>query len=335
MTAGTRRFTYTGATLLACALPFAFGCSPKAEVKKDVVAESATASAPVSGASVDTPVATTPETAVPVNVSFSEAHAAYVSGNYQDAVRLYTGYTANHPQNAWGFYMLGLSSWKAGDLAGAESAFNTALTLEPTHERSLYNSARVLIEAGKAKEALPRVEQILSQDPTSGEGYRLLGRTQYALGQVDEAVESYQQALSIDVNDVWAMNNLGLIFIQQGRFEDAVPALARAAELKGTSAVIQNNLGVALERTGRLVAAADAYGAALAADSGYTKASVALARVTGKPNGAGVASTDLAALSIRFQEWEQGWRSESDSAATSMARDASDTVSGEPEQKQQ
>jgi tetratricopeptide (TPR) repeat protein len=335
MIAGSRRFTYTGATLLACALPFAFGCSPKASVKKDIATESTAATAPVSGSTVDTPVSTTTESIVPANVSFKEAHAAYVSGNYQDAVRLYTGYTANHTSNAWGYYMLGLSSWKAGDLAGAESAFNTALTLEPTHERSLYNSARVLIEAGKASEALPRVEQILSQDPTSGEGYRLLGRTQYALGQVDEAVDAYQQALAIDVNDVWAMNNLGLIFIQQGRFEDAVPTLARAAELKGTSAVIQNNLGVALERTGRFVAAAEAYEAALAADSGYGKASVALARVTGRPNSAGVAETDLAALSIRFQEWEQGWRNEGDSTSSTVAQENSDTMAGETEQKQQ
>lgn len=335
MTAGSRRFTYTGATLLACALPFAFGCSSKADKKDAAVTEPPATSATASGPSVDTPVSATPDAAVPINLSFNEAHAAYVSGKYQDAVRLYTGYTANHPHNAWGYYMLGLSSWKAGDLAGAEAAFNTALTLEPAHERSLYNSARVLIEAGKASEALPRVEQILSQDPTSGEGYRLLGRTQYALGQVDEAIEAYQQALAIDVNDVWAMNNLGLIFIQQGRFEEAVPALARAVELKGTSALIQNNLGVALERTGRYTEAAAAYEAALAADSTYGKASVALLRVTGRPDAAGVSETDLASLSIKFQEQEQSWRTVGDSTESTVATQNSDTMAGEPEQKQQ
>lgn len=321
MTARTHRITRTGATLLACA--FAFGCGSEA-VKKDVATDTKPV-APATAPSVDTPVATTPEQVVPTNVSYKDAQAAYSSGSYQEAVRLYTGYTVEHPHNAWGYYMLGLSNWKAGDLPGAEAAFNTALTLEPNHQRSLYNSSRVLIEEDKAGEALIRIEEILKQDPTSGEGYRLMGRAQYALGKTDEAIAAYRQALAIDVNDVWAMNNLGLIYIRQERFEDAVQALARAAELKGTSPVIQNNLGVALERTGRFTEAASAYGAALAADSSYGKASVALARVTGRTDDPNVTATDLAALSIAFQELEQGWKNSVDSVSSTVASQASDT----------
>jgi len=329
----SRRFTVTGATLLACALPLVFGCGSQS-VKKDVSSKDPVPSVTTPATSVDSPVTpSSDDGVVPVNVSFKEAHAAYSRGAYGDAVKLFKGYTTSHSQNAWGYYMLGLSSWKSGDLAGAEAAFNTALTLEPAHERSLFNSARVLIEDGKADEALARVEQILTADPASGEGYRLLGRTQYALGHVDEAIEAYHQALAIDVNDVWAMNNLGLILIQQGRFEEAVPALSRAVELKGTLAVIQNNLGVALERTGRFTAATAAYEAALAADSSYGKAQVALGRVTGRPDVTGVES-DLAALSVTFQNVEQTWKNGPDSTST-VAQQNVDTMAGDTEQAKQ
>jgi predicted Zn-dependent protease len=342
MLARTRSFTFTGATLLVCALPVAFGCTGD-DGNSGAPVKEATAAATVAtpAESVDTPVSPAPaETAVPVNVSFDEAHAAFTGGRYQEAVTLFTGYTANHPHNPWGFYMLGLSDWKAGDLAGAEMAFNTALSLEPTHERSLYNSARVLLEEGKAGDALPRVEQAISQDSTSSEGYRLLGRTRYELGDVDEAIAAYQKALVLDGNDVWAMNNLGLIYIQQGRFEEALPALARAVELKDNSPVFQNNLGVALERTGRYSEAATAYQAALAADSGYAKASVALARVTGRTDQEGVAPADLASLSIRFQDQVAGWRNATpDSTVSVSSVDAGeagkpDGNAGQPEQRQ-
>lgn len=329
----SRRFTVSGAALLACALPLAFGCGDQSR-KEVSTSAPVPAAAPAPARSVDTPVSTSDDAVVPVNVSFKEAHAAYTSGQYSDAVRLFKGYTAGHSQNAWGYYMLGLSSWKSGDLAGAESAFNTALTLEPEHERSLFNSARVLIEDNKADEALERVEQILTQNPGSGEGYRLLGRTQYALGHVDEAIDAYHQALAIDVNDIWAMNNLGLILIQQGRYEEAVPALARAVELKGTVAVIQNNFGVALERTGRFTAATTAYSAALAADSNYSKAQVALGRVTGKADLEGV-SSDLAALSITFQDQEQSWKNGPTDSTSTVAQQNADTMAGDPPQSKQ
>jgi Flp pilus assembly protein TadD len=301
-----------GAAALAFSLPLAFGCTPDGKKTEAASTGASPEAATPATTSVETPITATPATsttAIPANVSFDDAHSAFTAGRYQEAVTLFTGYTANHPHNPWGYYMLGLSTWKAGDRTGAEVAFNTALTLEPTHERSLFNSARVLLEDGRTEDALARIEKGIDQNPTSGEGYRLLGRARYQLSQVDPAIEAYQEALVLDEKDVWAMNNLGLIYIQQGRFEEALPALARAVELKSGSPVFQNNLGVALERTGHYGDAAKAYQAALAADSGYQKASIALARVNGLADPEGLTPVDLVALSGIFQGQIQDWQS--------------------------
>ena len=220
----------------------------------------------------------------------------------------FESYTRDNPDNAWGQYMLGLSAWKSGQHERALQAFDAALQIEPTHRKSLLNSARVLLETNQPQEALDRVQQALSIEPLSSESLRLLGRAQAEAGHFDDAVDAYQRALAIDDKDVWAMNNLGYLYIQQGRSDAALPPLARAVEIRGNVPVFQNNLGTALERTGHLSAARDAFENALKADSTYDKASVGLARVTARVEGTDTAAVDLAGLSKQFQDEIEQWR---------------------------
>ena len=221
---------------------------------------------------------------------------------------MFTAYTGTHPDNPWGYYMLGMSEWKAGNKEKALDAFDRTLQLDPEHRKSLFNSSRVLLESGQPKEALLRIQKALELEPMSSEGLRLLGRTRYELGNVEESVRAYQRALTVDDRDVWSMNNLGLIYIQQDRSEQAIPPLARAVELRDNSPVFQNNLGTALERAGYPTAAAKAYEAAIARDSTYAKASVGLARVTGGSQVPESVAVDLTRLSTEFQTQIEGWR---------------------------
>jgi tetratricopeptide (TPR) repeat protein len=242
------------------------------------------------------------------NVSYKDAESAFTSREYGTAQAMFTAYTEQHPQNPWGYYMLGLSAWKAGDPVQAESAFVAALDMDPRHVKSMLNLSRVLLDTDRPADALTHVQAALEVDSASTDAYRLLGRTQYALGNVDDAIDAYRKAISLDENDVWSMNNLGLIFIQQGRYQDALSPLARATQLDSTVAVFQNNLGIALERTGHVVASAAAYRAALAADSTYEKASVSLARVDGRADDPGVEPVDLVTLAQDFALQMEQWR---------------------------
>jgi len=79
-------------------------------------------------------------------------------------------------------------------------------------------------------------------------------------------------------------------------------------ELRRNVPVFQNNFATALERSGHFVSAREAYEAALAADSTYTKAAVGLERV--KVNGvqSDSSTVDVAALSQDFQTQVDQWR---------------------------
>lgn len=264
---------------------------------------------------IDTPVSSTPPAvapklavagevadsqSVPQIVTFAEAKSAYDKRHYREATESFDNYVQTHPNNAFGLYMLGLSAWKSGDLARSRDAFERSLGLDSTNVKTLLNLGRVLLDQGKPTDALERINTAVALDSGSAEVQRMMARVQVALGQRDSAEASYRIALSIDPTDSWSMNNLGLLLIDQGRYDEALAPLARAVELRPDAPAFANNLGVALERTGHPSAAAEAYRAALAADSTYHKASRSLARVEAITDDS--STVDVSALAAAYKQ---------------------------------
>ena len=201
----------------------------------------------------ETSSVTTPHASVVTGaVSFDAGQTAFNEKRYADAVRLFTAYTSDKPDNVWGYYMLGLSAWKTGDRDAAVNAFTLALEKDSTHVKSHINLGRVLIEQGRAQDALPHVEAALAIDSTSSESVRLLGRVQRELGDSEGAIAAYKRAIVLDERDVWSMNNLAKLYVGQGKYDEALGPLARAVEIDSTTPAFRNNLGLALERSSRV-----------------------------------------------------------------------------------
>jgi Flp pilus assembly protein TadD len=254
----------------------------------------------------------------PAVVSYSDAEGVFRAGRYDEAKRLFESYTAANPKNAFGYYMLGLSAWKAGDFAEADQALSRSIELDSTNIKSYLNSSRVLLDLARNHEALERAEHARELDETSADALRLIARAYHSMGQADSAVEAYHQALVIDPSDVWSMNNLGVLYLDLGQPESALSPLARAVQLRSTSPVFQNNLGIALERTGHIVAARSAFSSALRADSTYSKATVSLDRV----NQLEIDTTDMVSVDDLAQEFRMQvgmWRD-------NLAKSAADTI---------
>ncbi|MGB7220801.1 MAG: tetratricopeptide repeat protein [Vicinamibacterales bacterium] len=275
----TRRHNGLTTAGLVLAAGMATACS---EGGKKPVAKAHESTPPVSAKPAELEfgeVSAPPTTVATGPVTFADGEAAFQAKNYAEATRIFALYTEQRPKNAWGHYMLGLSSWKGGDLVGAEKAFDEALRIDPKHVKSLVNFSRVLLDQNRAEDALDKLVLAGELDPASKDVPRLLGRAYSAKGDSVEAIKAYRHAIEIDGKDSWAMNNLGLILLEQGRAEDALPLLARAVELGKDVPAFHNNLGMALEHTGRFSAAATAYSNAVAADPNYEKAKQNLARV--------------------------------------------------------
>jgi len=211
--------------------------------------------------------------------SFADGRAAFEAKKYADATAIFESYIDRRPGNAWGYYMLGLSAWKNGDLAKSEKAFDQALGIDPHHVKSLVNVSRVFIEQKRYDDAIERLTRASEIDPQSAEVYRLLGRTYSAQGKTDDAVNAYRHAIELNERDAWSMNNMGLVLLDAMRADEALPLFVKAVEIRKDVPEFQNNLGMALEHTGRFKAAATAYNAALTANPNFDKAKMNLARV--------------------------------------------------------
>ena len=102
----------------AVAAATVFGIAACGGSKDHTTAQQPVASAAPAPAATTTPETTTAPT-VPTNVSYETADSAFRARQYGTAADMFDAYTKRRPRNSWGFYMLGLSSWKAGESAPA------------------------------------------------------------------------------------------------------------------------------------------------------------------------------------------------------------------------
>ena len=196
---------------------------------------------------------------VPLAVTYSNAEQAFYEGQYTLAADRFDTYCRQHPENAWGHYMRGLSLWKSGDDAAARGALEEALRVKPDHVKSLVNLARIELELAEPEAALTLIQRAIGLAPENNDARRVLGRVYHNLDRGDDATGAYLEVLHRQADDAWTLNNLALIWIEQEQFERALSPLARAVELAPEAAVIRNNLGTALERTGHLEQACEQY----------------------------------------------------------------------------
>ncbi len=285
--------TIWGALLLAQA-----ACGEKKEPRISQIETDGRGSTPVTSETTVTPVVKTTEITGPV--TFEDGEVAFGEKKYDEATKIFQVYTTEKPQNPWGFYMLGLSSWKSNDLETAETAFLKTVELDPSHVKGKFNLGRVYLDKGEPDKAVEQFTAALLIDSNSAEGYRLLGRAQDEQGLLVEAEHSYRQAIKLDSADYWAMNNLAMNFILQDRPGEALGVLARVVEIKPDNTLFQNNLGMALELNGYFVKASESYAKAVELDTGSQKAMENLARVTGHPDVEGLDELNLDALAAGF-----------------------------------
>ena len=129
-------------------------------------------------------------------VTFASAQDAYVKHHYREATESFDDYVQQHPKNAFGYYMLGLSAWKSGDLKRARLAFEQSLTLDSTNVKTLLNLGRVMLDQGQPVDAFARISTAVQLDTSSAEAQRMMARVESARGQRDSAISSYRLALT-------------------------------------------------------------------------------------------------------------------------------------------
>ena len=120
----------------------------------------------------------------------------------------------------WNDYGIGLLL--QGDLRGAEAAFRTVMSIDPTYPDGPVNVARALVQEGDIEAAVPLLEQALAMEPDLARAHFFLGVGLRTLGRYDEAMEHLQTARAQYPRDRVVLGQIGRIQFLQRLYDDAI-----------------------------------------------------------------------------------------------------------------
>ena len=133
-----------------------------------------------------------------------------------------------------------------GLLAQAESAYRTAISLDSNEAEPLNNLGNLLIEMGRAEEAIYLLKAALKLQPEYGDAHINLGIAYRKIGAPKRALQSFQVAVGLNIRDARLQNNLGVTLQMLGSNEEAMIAFAMASKINPDNMEANENLAALL-----------------------------------------------------------------------------------------
>lgn len=129
------------------------------------------------------------------------------------------------------------------------------------------NELVAMVSSGRYAELERMAGELLSNDPTCGAVWKVLGVCLWTQGK--DAQRALGQAAQFLPNDAEAHSNLGNALLENGHLEEAVQSCRRALEINPHLVEAHSNLGNALRGLGQLDAAIASYRQALDIQPGF------------------------------------------------------------------
>ena len=163
-----------------------------------------------------------------------------------------------------------------------------------------YNAGVVQLDAGRLGEARESLLEALRVEPNAAPAWDQLGAIRARQGDLDRALEAGRRAVELDPDAANAWNNLATTLLVRGEPDRAVEAARRAVEIAPGFADGYNNLGTAHFDLGQLGEALAAYDRAVELRPGFAQARANRGLVHGEQGRYGEALEEFtAALELR------------------------------------
>ncbi len=142
---------------------------------------------------------------------------------------------ARNPRDARALCGLGSARQILGDRRGAIQAYERALSVEPTFREALVGLGRLYFDAGRFKEAIPKLKGAIQGGPPDATLLSLLGAALLETGDRPGATTYIGQALSVDADCGFAHLYQGELRARESKFGKAIEEYRRAVALRGDS----------------------------------------------------------------------------------------------------
>ncbi|MGD1073603.1 MAG: tetratricopeptide repeat protein [Bryobacteraceae bacterium] len=223
------------------------------------------------------------------------AYLRYLHGDSAEAIRLMRSAIAaalqtNVPREnlAWLYFELGERYFQAGDLANAELSYQSGVTADPKHYRSLAGLAKVRAAQGRFEESIQLYQRSIAIIPFPvyvaelGDVFKRIGRVKDAQQQYDlveyighlgklnqvlanrelalfyadrgiklpEALELARNELQLR-HDIYTWDTLAWVLYRNGRFQEAAEAIDKALGLRTNDSLLLFHAGMIYHSLGK------------------------------------------------------------------------------------
>jgi tetratricopeptide (TPR) repeat protein len=170
--------------------------------------------------------------------------------------------------------------------------------------QSKYHESTVLIHQEKYSEAINKLKELITEDPSNPRYHSKLGEAYLRLGILEKACEEELIAINLDPNTVSAYSTLGKIYQQQGDLESALSNYLIAAALDPENELAHYNVGEIYESLEQYNSALAAYNEAANANPEWALPHLAIGDILAKIGRSNEALVEYeAAISIE-PDWD-------------------------------
>ena len=162
--------------------------------------------------------------------------------------------------------------YQSGRYSDAEELAISITKRTPGNQFSWKILAAILLQRGKASEALIASKKSVILSPKDTEAKYNLGVVQQQLGQFEDAIDSYKKAIELKPGYIEAYTNLAILQQKLGRFQDAEISYKKVIQLEPNLAEPYFNLGNTLQALNKLEEAEASYNQAIILKPNYHEA---------------------------------------------------------------
>ncbi|MFZ1987123.1 MAG: tetratricopeptide repeat protein [Desulfatitalea sp.] len=166
----------------------------------------------------------------------------------------------------------GQSKADSGDLSGAVTSFQQALSAHPGWAEAHFELGRAYHSQGRFDQAIAAYRAASRLAPDMQPAYTNLGLAYYQSGDLEQSASAYKQVIGLHRNLALVFNNLGVVREDQRNIEEAVACYLCALRIDPTYADAHYNLGNIHLARHQLEQALACYTQALQSDPRHVKA---------------------------------------------------------------